>query len=1022
MRLVSYGMRSNRVILGEYRALEGALWAEIERLQADDRLAAATVVAPSSWLIRHLKLAAAQQFPDGLFGVRFATLFQFALALAGDRGAGFVPYPIFHERLLLQWLESVGASMPVFAGAEVDTYDFAGALAAAVRDLRDAAVSHDPELILECLSVAVHQDGTRLTAMDVEKFAALLHAYHFYTEALSRIGVLDRADIFRAAAANAGQRCGPLLVYGFYDMIQGQADMIAELARHGEMTLFVPYGADADTWAFGRWFRETFVPTVAVDVQHLPSVSPPPPPEIHTAAGERDEVWFCAKEIRDLLDAGCAPEEIAVVARTLDPYLRHVEALFREHAIPYEGPSSLALLGHPLAQVLRLFLRLALEGFPRAAVLDVACHPLFRAPANRRYWGVLAQALRVGRGSDWLRLGQYAEAGYRLRGRQFDHGISVPAEDVRALVSTVKRLMTRSWPDEAGWRDQAEAHRTAIAETFSEADLLPDEALALASVHDVLDSLACLDRLGGSVSRGAFLEAFDRECGRRFLPGATGVGVALMDAMDIRGLGFRHVFLLGANARTFPRFIVEEPFISDPVRREVFRVLGHHLAVRMDGYDEERLLFHLVRSAAKGRFVCVYQRADTKGRLRDPSPFLRPFLPLDRALVNAVPRSDAAKRLGARRSTPKEQILTAGDVAAALTGFGYASKPYIRGRAMLDELDGTVELSEFEGRTGPLAASWRGGMADEVSPTGLEFFAACPFRYFAENVLQLGGMEDPAAEDDMAPRDLGRLMHAILERLYRLHLGPGVTSGLGEMVRQVANDVSAEFESETGIALRGLLAIRREQVMRAVEIFAAWDLGHLGPWRPVWFEETAQAEFAGIRVRARLDRVDRHEETGALRIIEYKRRFGNHWRTALDTQAKRGSKLQGPLYLEVVSDVAARHGHGEACVSEIVFQFVENYTLEDPSVEPIHEQHRERQLSAEKACAVRPHVEKAVKVFGALIRDGWFFIRPDESRGGLCPRCDFAAVCRKAYGVHDKSDPERTPALRSYWDVIRSTG
>src|SRR2546422_1727186 len=131
-----------RLILGEYRLLEEALWCEIERAKGGRALAPATVIAPSGRLVRHLKQAAADRFPEGLFGVRFANFFQFALDLAGDAAGRLVSDSIFYERLLLRWLETQGE--PPFAGAGVRTYDLAGALHAAIRDMKDAAVPWNP--------------------------------------------------------------------------------------------------------------------------------------------------------------------------------------------------------------------------------------------------------------------------------------------------------------------------------------------------------------------------------------------------------------------------------------------------------------------------------------------------------------------------------------------------------------------------------------------------------------------------------------------------------------------------------------------------------------------------------------------------------------------------------------------------------------------------------------------------------------------------------------------------------------
>jgi ATP-dependent helicase/nuclease subunit B len=328
--------------------------------------------------------------------------------------------------------------------------------------------------------------------------------------------------------------------------------------------------------------------------------------------------------------------------------------------------------------MIRLFFRAALEEFPRAAVLDVVCHPLFRAPSPRHHWNLLARVLRISRGGDWRRLDRYVETGYPLAAHSLDRDqreVTIAAEEVAGLRRAISALMSLSGPDRTSWRDHAEVHRAALDEAVSTDSLLEDEAAVLHAIRGVLGSLSLLDRKCAPVSRQGFLDAFERECQRQFLENTSVCGVAVLDAMAVRGLAFRYVFLVGMNARLFPRFIVEEPFISDAVRREVFRVLGHHLAIRMDGYDEERLLFHLVRGTASERLVCVYQRADAKGRLRDPSPFLRPFLPLDRASIDAIPHAQSARRARAVVRTPREQILAASDTERVLAAFGARGGP-----------------------------------------------------------------------------------------------------------------------------------------------------------------------------------------------------------------------------------------------------------------------------------------------------------------------------------------------------------
>jgi ATP-dependent helicase/nuclease subunit B len=529
-------------------------------------------------------------------------------------------------------------------------------------------------------------------------------------------------------------------------------------------------------------------------------------------------------------------------------------------------------------------------------------------------------------------------------------------------------------------------------------------------------ALGTLAPLGGAVTRAAFLEALDRECSRRELRTETRRGVAVLDAMAARGLSFRHVFVLGLNARTFPRFIVEEPFISDAVRREVFRSLGHHVAVRMDGYDEERLLFHLVRSAATERCVCLYQRADAKGRLRDPSPFLRPFLSADRGQVPRVPRSPAAKRDAPVVHTPRELILLAPDMERALAVFGYDAAGYARGRAVLRALSDPERVSAFEGRTGPLPGisdRWtRGG----ITPTHLETYGVCPFRFFAQHVLELS-IED-GADGDLAPREIGRLLHAILEAFHRERCECPEPDTVA--VRAVAAGVFARFEAEANVRLDGLRAVQCERLVRAAEAFCAWDLAHAGPWRPTWFEAPVEGDFAGVRIRGRLDRIDCHRETGALRVVEYKRRHSSGWETGLVRQAQRGRRLAPHLYLATAPEVARRAGVSAAMATGVAVHFVESYLAEVETAEAGVDRHLRQELSAGEAERVRGDVERAVITFAAMMRDGWFFVRPDERQAGACSHCQLGAVCRKGHpGLRDKVHGGAIPELGPYWDVVR---
>jgi RecB family exonuclease len=461
--------------------------------------------------------------------------------------------------------------------------------------------------------------------------------------------------------------------------------------------------------------------------------------------------------------------------------------------------------------------------------------------------------------------------------------------------------------------------------------------------------------------------------------------------MAARGLAFRHLFVLGLNARIFPRFIVEEPFVSDAIRREVFRVLGHHLPVRLDGYDEERLLFDVVCRAATETLTLSYQRTDAEGRTLDPSPFLRPFFSQP---VLHVPRGLRARLANDSIVTPRERSLWSPEPERWLRAFGGPADAFERGQRLLERLD-LSDLSEHEGRIGPLA-----GFA-ELSPTGLERYAECPFRFFAQEVL---GARPSAPEDeeeaDLDPRAIGTLQHLMLERLYGRIAAAGVRlPNLEAEVARASREASRLFEAREMIRLDGLRASRRDLLARFVSGFAERDLASLQGWRPVELERRATGELAGVRFRIKADRVD-VGPSGERRVVDYKRRRTGAWATALLTQAKRGSKLQAPIYLELLG------------AAEAVFHFVEDYTTTDPTIEEPAVRLRAAEWERE-----RPRVEEAVRSLTASIRGGWFFIRPSEGIGGHCGSCEFAWACRKQHrGLARKAER----AGGEYWRIVTS--
>jgi RecB family exonuclease len=269
--------------------------------------------------------------------------------------------------------------------------------------------------------------------------------------------------------------------------------------------------------------------------------------------------------------------------------------------------------------------------------------------------------------------------------------------------------------------------------------------------------------------------------------------VFIAPADAARGLAFDIVFVPGLAERLFPRKIIEDPILLDPERL----ALGvKTLATQPDRVGAERLVLRLAVGAARDRVFLSYPRVDVQqGRPRVPSFYGLEAL---RAAEGRLPgfgdiraRTDSASsgRLGwPAPERPVDAIDEAeydlallapliGAHAAAATGTAsylltanahLARALRARARRWLRRwttADGLVDPESLGGDA--LGAHQLG--ARSYSPTGLQHFAACPYRFFLQAILRLQPREEAVAVEVLDPLTRGALFHevqfAVLTRL-----------------------------------------------------------------------------------------------------------------------------------------------------------------------------------------------------------------------------------------------------------------
>ncbi len=1039
--------------------LETALVAEVHLLKQDDPLRPLAIVVPSHRLARRVKWLLSVEQGRALLELHVLTFHQLAMALIRETAGESRPALVngFFREELLRYL--VGRGVP---GAEAfgDRRGMQGlwtGLWATVQDLKEARV--DPSAVLQAL------DEGRFRTEDPARLAALVRLYAAVLEVDRALRLADPDDLAAQAMERVAhsaflKRMARICYYGFYDLTQGQLDFFKTVAGVYPTTLCFPLRPASSAYRFAQRFFETYIQGLAIRVGGGPAESAPPTPtssslademapsvrgtcRIISAIGVEDEIAAAAKEILRLTeDCHCDPLEIGVVARTLDPYLPTLRRIFDDNRIPFACPVGEPLIHEPLVKTIIRFLRLPVEAFPRASVLEVLTSPAFRVAeilvggGDEGYtprpdlWDWATRRLGIVRGNpedgslgDWLRLERAAKTGIAVPA---DDDAEQPrpaiaAEQVALLFDLVARLhrVLSALPDTEGWAAYTEAFRLLLPEYFH----LPAWGTGASDTHAdrvqtaikaCLESVASLEQLSEDITLADWVEHVVRVLERARVPSEAGDrhGVQVLDAMDARGVPFRALFVLGLNEKVFPRSVQEDPFLRDADRAVLARDLGFKIPCKLEGFDEERLLFALLLRSARERVVLSYQRADRDGRAMVPSGYLaelKPHVGESELRITRRPTGRWTEPPFAQRPsdcavlTPREAgllMILQGGVSSSLTSVLRLHQPpelFAHGLAAVAALDSMKPaLTPHDGMVGVARAHWRMLERHGVSPTALERYAQCPFKYFADKVLRLEPLETPESVLVPDARARGTLCHAILRRFYqqltehKVALDQVTSSDIDACLAAAAEEAFTHFEATEPIGYPLLWSLVKEDLTRLVRTFIENDLQELraSGYRPILFEVAVTGSFGAtlpdtlshVPIRGRLDRVDVRRDNGQahVRIVDYKYTESRGPKLEdrdLATAALRGKRLQPPLYLLAATGVLKEE---PAVADEAAFYFLAPYWPHGPVV----------RTGLAAVCG-----EGTVRVILEGVRHGRFFILPGE----YCDYCEFSSACRRTH-------------------------
>ena len=414
-------------------------------------------------------------------------------------------------------------------------------------------------------------------------------------------------------------------------------------------------------------------------------------------------------------------------------------------------------------------------------------HGELRVP--RRWEQLLVDAAVIGSRARWRQRLEGLANEFRLRLGELSAeeeteaaAVSRALDDLDALTAYALPLidLLDDWPPSASWGEWLEY----LGDLASRALRNPDRVLAVlaelapiapvgpVSLRDVTDVL-------GPLLRERAVPPSSQRNGRVF--------VGLVE--EARGLSFDTVFVPGLAERIFPRKIVEEPILLDPVREQI----GAGLRTNPSRLERERLALVLAVGAAENRICLSYPRLELQNQ---PRPRVPSFYALEilRASEGRLPDfSELARRAEtattARLGWPAPQdpadaidaaeldlcildrLATAGRRDAGAARYLIGANPHLaralraryqRWRSIWTTSDGLVNPSDAA-----LAAIGRHALAARsYAPTALQTYARCPYRFFLYAVHRLAPRVEPEPIDELDPLQRGSLIHDIQFELF----------------------------------------------------------------------------------------------------------------------------------------------------------------------------------------------------------------------------------------------------------------
>ena len=863
------------------------------------------------------------------------------------------------------------------------------ALQASFMDMQNALIMPQDLLKIEELDSSLYTKDLK----------DLVFIYENYLELAKSSGKSSYKDFFTLAYDNIAQnkylsQFKQIIFYGIYDVTSLQYDILKEVCQNYPTAVFFPF-EDIPAYKYIKDFYLTNI--VGISSKHKQvslvkseletfcthlfespeeqKVKYSAPVKIIDTSGDLDQVKSAAKEVLLLHKSGIAFKDIAICARSLEPYKDYITQVFEQNAIPINVNFEDLFKTRPLINVCVNLLNIARNNFNKDSVLSFINSPYLK---NRQpFWAQTIKNIGVQTGFEqWISL--------------LDQAIERGDNSARTLKVLLTQIKQHIDMLEEGTAFETLALRAKeIFNLFLDLDNLTEEEQKLFDTLDrVLKDIASFDKVR-SASFGEFLDEFNYLIEQEKINIVVNLenSLTIADIMNLRGQSFKAVIILGLNEGQLPASVSEDPIFKDSWRSALEKI-GFNIKVSAQRYWEEKLFFYMALSAASNKAILIYERCDSEGKLKISSIYLNL---LEKALNNTEKVSLSRR--------PAEQLAQWYKIAPDLLNPQEAAilaslKSNFALAAQLLKKEETLFASAFslslEGSLGehdlicsPKGPLWKHITSKGMSPSALQNVYLCPAKYLFENILK---REDTSVlqRDQIDSRDKGNLVHKILEQFYTHLLKNNLFDKLfakGSLeILQEFIDKNLQEQDYKKYGLYPLLwIIFCKNLEKEIKDFIVKDLTKLQERNkiPSYFEKDICTDFGAFKIHGKIDRIDIAKDKTFFDVIDYKtgsmKSKGATFRLIFNS-----ANFQGPIYFELAKNLPDLKNCTPGKMSYA--------SLKDNDFKDIEYQ---------EYLTFKDKFWQAIDFLKSLIEEGLFIINPGTQS---CTYCDYSDICHKSHG------------------------